>query len=185
MTVGSLEVTPGFGTRIATQVKGGAHHQAVAIYKDRARVTVVPNISASAYSDGQLIGGEMSFQNVSRFPGDYVSLENVQILLRGDTSVPADVDLILYPSALATPPENGGALVMTDAEALLVAGIVRISGSEFVMFGNNRLATKACPSIILQCPSAESGIRGVLVARGSIAPKAVDSIAVHLIFERA
>lgn len=185
MTASSLEVTPGYGARVATMTKGGVHHQAVVAYKERIRKTVVPSVVISAYSDGKLVCGELSFQDVVRFPGDTVSLERVQILLRGDTSVPADLDLILYSAALSVQPVINGNLQMTDAEALAVLGIVRISASDFVQFGSNRIATKDCQGLLLQCISGETGIRAVLIARGALTAKAVDSLALHLTFERS
>lgn len=178
----SMQVTPGYGTTVATQVKGGAHHQNVVAHADHVRTSVVPPVTAAPYATGQVVGGEMVFGGVTRFAGDYATVQEVQVLLRGN-SVQSDLDLVLYPSVLESQPANGSALSLTDSEAMAVQAAIRIPGGAFLQVGSHMLATVQA-SAIVQSPAGVSSIRGVLVARGGLVPASADAVVVTLSVQR-
>ena len=178
----SMQVTPGYGTTVATQIKGSAHHQNVIAHADHVRSFVTPPVTAAPYSTGRVVGSEMTFNAVTRFAGDYAVVQEVQILLRGN-SVQTDMDLVLYPSVLKTQPVNGAELTLTDSEALAVQAVIRIPGGAFLRVGSHKMATVQT-SAVIQSPAGASSIRGVLVARGPLVPAAVDAVTASLSVRR-
>ena len=178
----SMQVTPGYGTTVATQTKGGAHHQNVIAHADHFRSSVTPPVTAAPYAAGQVVGSEMIFNAITRFAGDYAVVQEIQVLLRGN-SVQSDLDLVLYPAVLETPPVNGAALALTDSEALALQAVIRIPGGAFIPVGGHMMATVQA-SALVQSPAGASSVRGALVARGQLVPAAADAVTVSLSVRR-
>lgn len=181
----SMQVTPGFGTTVATEIKGNAHHQRVIAHEDLVRSRVIPAVSATAYMDSQVVGGEMIFTGITRFAGDTSRLEAVQLVLTGN-STPADLDLILYPDALNVTPANRSQLSILESEAHSIVGIIRVRAEDFVSVGQHYVAVvRPLVPTILQAGAGASAYRGVLVARGELVAEKVDSLSVTLVARRS
>lgn len=179
-----MQVTPGFGTAVATELKGNAHHQRIIAHDDAMRIQVVPAVSAVTYVAGKCLGGEMIFASAARLSGDVSWLESMQIMLRGLTTA-GDIDAVFYSEALAATPVNGEVLVLTDAEAQSLLGVVSISSASFKAVGAHKLA-HVSPSapMLLQAGTGVSTVRCVLVARGGVKPAATDSVVATITVRR-
>ncbi len=181
----SMQVTPGFGTSVATELKGNAHHQRVIAHDDLVRSSVTPPVSNSEYANGVVVGSEMVFSSVARFAGDVSRLEAVQIGVTGQ-SVLADLDLVLYSDALNATPANAGPLVVQNSELRNILAVVRIKAEDYKEVGGQKLAVVAPDvPVLLQAPGGASSVRGVLVARGPFKPELVDSVTISLIVRRS
>ena len=181
----TMQVTPGFGTAVATELKGNAHHQRVIGHDDALRAQVIPAVSAVTYIAGKCLGGEMIFSSAARLSGDVSWLESMQILLRGLTTA-GDIDAVFYSEALAATPVNGETLVLTDAEAQSLLGIVHISTADFRAVGTHKLAHVSPDApLLLQAGAGTSTVRCVLVARGGVKPAATDSVVASITVRRS
>jgi hypothetical protein len=180
-----MQVTPGFGAAVATELKGNAHHQRVIVHEDAVRTQVIPAVSAAAYSAGKCVGGELLFEGLARFVGDVAKLETVQVILKG-ASTPADLDLVIYPNVLNTPPVNGDDFLLLGEEAADVLAVVSIKAADFRSVGGQMFASVALPvPALLQAAAGTSTLRGALVARGALVPFDTDSLVLTLTARRS
>ena len=180
-----MQVTPGFGTAVATELKGNAHHQRIIAHDDALRAQVVPAVSAVTYTDGKCVGGELIFASVARLSGDVAWLESMQIVLRGLTTA-SDIDAVFYSDALAVTPVNGEVLTLADEEVQTVLGVVRIPAAAFRQVGGHQLAHVAPEApLLLQAGAGVSTVRCVLIARGGLTPAATDSIVASITVRRS
>jgi hypothetical protein len=180
-----MQVTPGFGASVATELKSNAHHQRVITHGDLVRSQVIPAVSAVTYSDGQCIGGELTFAGVARLAGDVALVESVEIVLR-NLAVPADLDVILYPDNLADTPVNGEMFTLADAEVQAIQGIVRIPASAFTSVDGKHFAAVApATPLLIEAASGVSSIRGVVVARGAVELPNSGGIIISLVARRS
>lgn len=180
-----MQVTPGFGASVATELKGNAHHQRVITHGDLVRSQVIPAVSAVTYSDGQCIGGELTFAGVARLAGDVALVESIEIVLR-NLAVPADLDVVLYPDNLADTPINGEPFKLADAEVQTIQGIVRVPASAFMnVDGKYFAAVVPATPLLIEAASGVSSIRGVVVARGSIELPSAEGIIISLVTRRS
>ena len=172
----TMQVTPGFGASVATEMKGNAHHQRIIAHDDAMRLTVNPAVSAVAYTAGQCLGGEMTFPSAARFVGDSAWLESIQLVLREDSAV-GDIDVVFYQDVLNMVPTNGEALQLLNEEVDNVLCVIRVPAASFVEVGGHKFAS-AKPSVptLLQAPAGASSVRAVMVARGAVQPYATDSV---------
>jgi hypothetical protein len=180
-----MQVTPGFGTSVATELKGNAHHQRVIAHQDAVRSQVIPAVSAAQYTDGQCVGGELTFAGVVRLAGDTAEVLAVEVALRG-LSTPADLDIVLYPDNLNTAPVNGQDFALLADEVQSILGIVRVPASAFGSLGGHHFAAvvPATP-LLIEAASGVSSVRGTVVARGPIEPAASDSLVVSIVTRRS
>ena len=179
----SLQVTPGFGTTVATQVKGSAHHQDVIAHRDSARVTAVPAATPASYTAGQVVGGEMIFPAVARFAGEHAAINGVSVALCGRLSSIADIALVVYQSALTVQPLNGDPLALTSAEASAVQAVVSIGAARFVQVGEHSVANVPMDWVVQAGPGT-SALRAVVVSEGRLVLQDADSLSVTLSVER-
>ena len=181
----SMQVTPGFGTSVATELKGNAHHQRVIAHDDLLLSSVTPPLSASPYTAGQVVGGEMNFASVTRFAGDTARLEAVRVIATGQTEV-ADMDLVLFTDSLNTTPTNGAELQVLPEEAANILAVVPLKADAYKSVGGQKLALVA-PEVptVLKSSTGGSAVRGCLVARGALTPEQVDSLVVTLVVRRS
>lgn len=173
-----LPITPGYGARAATTLKGNEHHQNIISHADRVTSRVTLAVAAAPYSSGQIVGSEASFAGVARHAGDSFLLEQVQVVLRG-ASVPADLELVIYADVLETQPANGAQLAMTDAEIALVQTVVAIPGGAFRRVAQHWMAEVDVHRYGRSAVEV-SAVRGVLVARGNLTPSAADAVSLAL-----
>ena len=180
-----MQVTPGFGASVATELKGNAHHQRVISHQDIVRSQVIPAVSAAQYADGQCVGGELSFSGVVRLAGDVSELAAVEVSLRG-LSTPADLDVVLYPDNLNTAPTNGNNFVLLADEVQSVLGIVRVPASAFSRVGGHYFA-KVTPEapLLIEAAGGVSSVRATIVARGPVELAASDSLVIGLVARRS
>jgi hypothetical protein len=180
-----MQVTPGFGTAVATELKGNAHHQRIISHDDALRAQVVPAVSAVTYTTGKCLGGEMIFSSAARLSGDVAWLSSMQILLRG-LSTAGDIDAVFYSEALAMTPVNGNVLTLTDAEAQSILGVVHIASTAFRDVGDHKLAHVSPDApLLLQAGAGVSTVRCILIARGGVKPAATDSVVASITVRRS
>ncbi len=180
-----MQVTPGFGTAVATELKGNAHHQRVIAHDDALRAQVVPAVSAVEYAAGKCIGGEIVLASAARLAGDVAWLESVQVMLHG-LSTAGDIDLVFFAEALNTTPVNGEDLVLLDTEAQALLGIVSVPAAAFRTVAGHQLA-HVSPSapLLLQAGGGVSSVRCVAIARSAVTPAATDALVVSVTVRRS
>jgi hypothetical protein len=177
----SIQVTPGFGTTISTDLKGGAHHQRVISHTDHNRIQIVPLVIPATYSPGQCIGGEINFLNATRYPGDYAYLDALQIIFR-NSNVAAELDMIFYSDVLTNPPINGVPPAFSGLEITKVLGIVHIQQADFLTLSEHKIANVNLQNrMVLKSSDSISSIRAVLITRSSIIINASDTLITTII----
>ena len=179
----SLQVTPGFGTTVATQMKGSAHHQDIIAHRDSTRVTAVAAATAASYTTSQVVGGEMIFPAMTRFAGDYAIIKGVSVALCGRLSSITDLTLVIYQSALTTQPLNGSTLVLTAAEVASVQAVVSIGASLFIQVGEHSIANVQMDWSV-QAGQGTSALRAVVFSEGRLVLQDADSLSVTISVER-
>lgn len=182
----SLTVTPGYGASVATEIKGGAHHQHVISHKDIVKASVTPAITANTnYAQNAAIGGELIFQNVARISGDNSMLEYASVIIKGSTAG-KDLSLLLYSDPLVTTPSNNQVLAVVTADISKVLGVIKFKVADFVSFGTHCIATVQVP-LLLKCAADGTSVRGVLFSNSSTAVTfpAVDTLDVSLVTSRS
>jgi hypothetical protein len=180
-----MQVTPGFGTSVATELKGNAHHQRVITHDDIVTSSVTPPVAASEYAVGQVIGSEMSFAAATRFAGDTSRLEAVKVTAAGETQV-ADMDLVLYTDALNSAPTNGQEMAVQASELRSILAVIAIPASAYKSVGGHKVALVQ-PDVptVLRSSTGSSAVRGALVARGTVKPELSDSLDVTIVVRRS
>jgi hypothetical protein len=179
----TFQATPGYGASVATDIKGGAHHQHVITHKDVIKDHVNPAVSVVTYVNGKYVGGEMIFNNATRFTGDFSHLTQIQVFFKRSSTI-GDMDLILYSDSLVTPPVDKNDFSIDISEFANVLGIVSIPASAYKDLAGSFIATIST-SLLVQSGTGTTTIKGALVSRSNtIKPFSVDSILVSVVFER-
>ena len=183
-----FQVTPGYGSNFATYLKGGAHHQQVVAHEDRIRSQVAPFTPQLSYLSGQLVGGELLIQNLTRLSGEAAVLEWVTVAVAQTTGASSglsalDLDLVLYTDSLTQTPADGEIFALTSPDLPRILGVVHVYTGDFTEVGGQRFA--GLPSAVrLVSGSGSSLIRAVLVARSEITLKSADALTVSLFARR-
>ena len=179
----TFQATPGYGASIATDIKGGAHHQHVITHKDVIKDQVNPAVSAVTYANNKYIGGEMTFNNATRFTGDFSHLTQIQVFFKSSSTI-GDMDLVLYSNSLETPPVDKNNFNISVGEFANILGIVSIPASAYKDLAGSFVATVST-NLLIQAGTGVTAIKGALVSRSNtIKPFSVDSIFVSAVFER-
>ena len=180
----SMQVTPGFGAFVATHVKGNSHHQEIIAHFDHKRTFAEPSVTEVQYSPGQLVGGEMVFNNATRFANDTSRLIEASITLRDGTQ-PGSLKLVLYRDILRVQPYNGAMFEVEDGEVTSILAVIDFQAAEFTTFGRHCITTKRFdPGIMLISGDGSNSVRGVLVAANNFTPIADNSVVVGLSVQR-
>jgi hypothetical protein len=181
----ALSVTAGFGTIIATEIIGGAHHQSVIVFENHFRSQVEsPTTAGADYSSGMYLGAQLSFAAATRGPGQFSILDGLQVILRDMQAAP-DLDIVFYTDALDNPPVDATHAVLSAGDILAVTGVLRIPGSAFVELGGHMIADVALPrSLVVQAGAGEGSSHAAIVVREDVTIPAVDTLVVSAVFRR-
>ena len=175
----SFSVTPGFGASVATELKGGAHHQRIIAHDDPVLSQIVPALTPNhTYADDQAVGSELLFQNAVRFSEDVVRLTEVKIV-RKNSNEGLDLDLVFYSAPRVVAASDGQPFSIAASEAAGILSVVRIRAADFLPAGGHSVATLA-RSTLLRGTIGAAVVRAQLVARGTFTVTAVDGLAVSI-----
>ena len=181
----SMQVTPGFGTFIATREKGNAHHQEIVTHSDHAISKATPTlVEGGVYNNGDVIGNEITFNNVTRFANDTAVLKEVCVIITDMVTPTADMLLVLYREPLISQPFNGGKLNISATEMENVLAAIDIKPSDFKVINDNFFLKIPVDTVIFSGIGNPS-IRGtLLVSNGVFTSSSSSPIMIQLITER-
>ena len=175
----SFSVTPGFGASVATELKGGAHHQRVIVHEDAALSRIVPALTQDrTYAAGQAVGSELLFQSAVRFAEDVVRLDEVKVVLK-NSEVGVDLDLVFYSTARAVAATDGQPFLVAETEAAGILTVVRVRAADFRPAGGHAIASVPCAAL-LRGTVGTPAVRAQLVARAAFTAAAADSLTVSI-----
>lgn len=175
----AFSVTPGFGASVATELKGGTHHQRIIAHDDLKLCQVALALTAGrVYADGQTVGAELLFQNATRFVEDVVQLREVKIV-RTNSDVGVDLDLVFYSQARAVAAIDGAPFLMTATEAPSILAVVPVREAHFRRVGGRCIASVACAELI-QGTIGTAAVRAQLVARSAFSVTSASDLVVSI-----
>ena len=175
----AFSVTPGFGASVATELRGGTHHQRVIAHDDLQLCQVTPALtSGRIYTDGQAVGAELLFQNATRFAEDVVRLRELKLLRKGGETG-ADFDVVFYSAARAVAATDGQPFAMTAAEASGILAVVSVRAAQFGKAGGHCIASVPCDAL-LRGTVGLAAVRAQLVARGNFTAASATDLAVSI-----
>jgi len=119
---------------------GGAAPFAGSIGYDVLEITVVPTITAGAYTAGDALGGLLTFGNVVRTAGGAGEIVKVTIIDNAMQSAP--IDLVLFSRTFTAIADNA-AFDPSDADMANCLGYISVAATDYAEFVDNGVATKA------------------------------------------
>ncbi len=133
----------------------------------RAVVSASPTCDTSAYADGDLIGGKLSFSNASRFSAGSALLQNALLVDKAAQS--ANIDLILFDAdPTGTTFTDQSAFDVADADLDKIVAVIRFgSYGDWVTFADNGIAQYTPPGGVPIKLTTGTTLYGALVSRGT------------------
>lgn len=143
-------------------------------------ISSTPAVQASAYGDGDVIGGKQEI-TVFRAPNRSALLRSIVITSKADLTVNADVVLFSSDPSASTFTENG-ALSVAAADAPKVIGIFTVSAR--VDLGTPVVAQLQNQAIALIGNGTTKTIWAVIVVRGAYTPGSTSDVTLRLGIEQ-
>jgi len=179
--VDNVPVTSGYGTTVATDNKGGAHHQRVVTHGARAFCRVQPPALALSYEAGRCVGGEMTFENATRLAGDTAVVNAVTVAVRGTIPLsPGSLLLLLYPTPLLSAPADNAQLTLTVDEAATLQTSILVPSSAFVQAGGWWIASLSGLELVVQAGAGQRSLCAVAAAVNGFTVVSDDGLVVTL-----
>ena len=133
----------------------------------RATVTASPTADTSAYADGDLIGGKLSFTSATRFSGGSALLQNALLVDQAKQS--ANIDLVLFgadPSGTAF--TDQAAFDVADADMDKIIAVIRFGTyGDWITFNDNGIAQYTPPGGVPIKLTTGTTLYGALVSRAA------------------
>ncbi len=144
------------------------------------RIIQAPTVTAGAYSANDAVGGLLTFKTRWFTPNSTGVILSVQI--KDNAKQNAALELVLF-SKTFTATANNDAFDPSDADMVNCLGVIPISGTDYVDFVDNSIATVKNIGLAVRSDDTTHGDRaiyGQLVTRGTPTYVATSDISVIL-----
>jgi hypothetical protein len=184
---GSLNVTPGYGTPVATKVIDGRSHQWVITAPDSFSGKITPAALAQSYDQGDVIGDVNTLNDLNRYNGAISRLNNIQIDIVDITAITPSLQVIIFDSIPAGDVTDGVALTLSAVDARKVQAVIDVEPSDFkTVAGVLSKAVVDCSGIIIKSGSTTKNVFAVVVSKhaGTISFSTTESLSLTVNSER-
>ena len=133
----------------------------------RAVVSASPTADTSAYADGDLIGGKLSFSSAVRFSAGSALLQNAVLVDQAKQS--ANIDLVLFDAdPTGTTFTDQAAFDVADADMDKIIAVIRFGTyGDWITFNDNGIAQYTPPGGVPIKLTTGTTLYGALVSRGA------------------
>lgn len=151
----------------------------------KARISVTPTVSTTAYAAGDCVGSTMTFTSAALASGGAGTITSAVISCAAANTVTPDLDLLLFEATLTGTFTDNAAPTLTDANlvAALPLPAIKFRTADYIALPSNSECSGRCldgqPAIDFVC-SGSANLIGLLIARAAFTLASTSDIVVTL-----